>query len=74
MATPQGEIVDPAMDNVSLGNSKALQDKADQLIATQNEQIQTLAAELAKPKGAIQPRPSLPDKSLMYQLRAAMRS
>jgi hypothetical protein len=74
IATPQGEIVDPAMDNASQGNLRALQDKANQLIAIQNKQIQSLATELAKPKAAIQPKASSPAKSLMYQLRAAIGS
>jgi uncharacterized protein len=74
IATPQGEIVDPAMDNALQGNLKALQDKAKQLIDTQNKQIQSLAAELAKPKAAIQPKATSPAKSLMYQLRARIGS
>jgi uncharacterized protein len=49
-ATPQGEVVDPAMDDALQGNLKALQDKADQLIENRKAQIQSLATELAKPK------------------------
>ena len=71
IATPQGEIVDPAMDNALQGNLNALQDKAKQLIDTQNKQIQSLAAALAKPKAAIELKASSPAKSLMSQLRAA---
>jgi hypothetical protein len=70
-ATPQGEIVDPAIDNALQANLKALQDKADQLIDNQKAQIQSLAAELAQPKAAVQPKTSLPAKSLISQLRAA---
>jgi uncharacterized protein len=70
-ATPQGEIVDPAMDDALQGNLKALQDKANQLIDSQKAKIQSLAAELAKPKAAIQPQTTFPDKSLISQLRAA---
>jgi type VI protein secretion system component VasK len=62
------------MDNALQGNLKALQDKAKQLIDTQNKQIQSLAAELAKPKAAIQPKATSPAKSLMYQLRARIGS
>jgi hypothetical protein len=70
-ATPQGEIVDPAMDNALQGNLKALQDKANQLIDDQKAQIQSLATELAQPKAAVQPKTSLPAKSLISQLRTA---
>ena len=70
-ATVQGEIVDPAMDDALQGNISALQDKANQLIDIQKKQIQSLTAELAKPKAVIQPKVSLPTKSLIYQLRAA---
>ena len=69
--TPQGELVDPAMDDALQGNLKALQDKANQLIDNQKTQIQSLATELATPKVPIQPKTSLPDKSLISQLRAA---
>jgi hypothetical protein len=72
-ATPQGEIVDPALDNALQGNLNALQDKAKQLIDTQKKQIQYLAAELAKPKAAIRPKARPPARSLMDQLRAATR-
>ena len=70
-ATPQGEIVDPAMDDALQGNLKALQDKANQLIENQKTQIQSLAAELAKPRAVIQPKTSFPAKSLISQLREA---
>jgi hypothetical protein len=70
-ATPQGEIVDPAMDDALQGNLKALQDKANQLIDSQKAQIQSLAAELAKPRAVIQPKTSFPAKSLISQLREA---
>jgi uncharacterized protein len=69
--TPQGELVDPAMDDALRGNLKALQDKANQLIDNQKTQIQSLATELATPKVPIQPKTSLPDKSLISKLRAA---
>jgi predicted acylesterase/phospholipase RssA len=69
--TPEGEIVDPAMDNASQGNLIALQHKAKQLINARSKDIQSLAAELAKPKAAIQSKANPPAQSLMYQLRAA---
>ena len=72
--TPQGEIVDPSMDNASQGNVKALQDKANQLIANQKAQIQALAAELSKPKAALQPKTDLPARSLVSQTRASIGS
>lgn len=72
--TPQGEIVDPSMDNASQGNVKALQDKANQLIANQKAQIQALAAELSKPKAALQPKTDLPARSLISQTRASIGS
>ena len=67
--TPQNEIVDPAMDNASPGNIKALQAKAQQLIDTHKKQIQSLAVELAKPKDALRPQPKPPAKSFMDELR-----
>jgi uncharacterized protein len=69
--TPQGETVDSAMDDAIQGNLKALQDKANQLIASQQMQIKSLGIELAKPKAAIQPMTSLPTTSLISKLRAA---
>jgi uncharacterized protein len=68
--TPQGETVDPAMDNAIDGNLKALQDKANQLIDSEKQKVASLAAELAKPKALIQPKAILPTESLMHQLRA----
>ena len=46
--TPQGETVDSAVDDAIQGNLKALQDKANQLIASQRTEIQSLGAELAE--------------------------
>jgi predicted acylesterase/phospholipase RssA len=69
--TPQGETVDSAMDDAIQGNLQALQDKANQLIANEKTQIQSLATELAKPKATFQPQTSLPDISLISKLRAA---
>jgi hypothetical protein len=69
--TPQGEIVDPAMDNASPGNIVALQDKANELINAQQAQIKSLAAVLATPKAALTPKTTLPATSLITQLRAA---
>lgn len=70
-ATPQGEIVDPDMDDALDVNLQALQDKAAQLIDINKDKIQSLAAQLAKPKDAIQPKGNLPSKKLMDQLRSA---
>ena len=69
--TPQGETVDSAMDDAIQGNLQALQDKANQLIASQKTEIQSLTAELAKPKAKVQPQTSLPTTSLLSKLRAA---
>jgi hypothetical protein len=69
--TPQGEKVDPAMDDALQGNLTALQDKAKQLIDSQRNRIDYLKTELAKPKTAIIPKTSLPETSLINQLRAA---
>jgi hypothetical protein len=67
--TPQGETVDPAMDDALDGNLTALQDKANQLIDGQKTQIQSLAAALATPKAKLSPKTSLPGTSLIKQLR-----
>ena len=48
--TPQGETVNSAVDDAIQGNLKALQDKANQLIASQRTEIQSLGAELAELK------------------------
>jgi uncharacterized protein len=72
--TPQGEIVDPAMDDALDGNLTALQDKAKQLIDSQKQKIDSLATVLATPKAAITPKATLPTQSLMYQLRASSRT
>ncbi len=53
--TPQGEQVDPAMDNASAANIKALQDKANQLISANSAQLAALAELLAPPKANIPP-------------------
>jgi patatin-like phospholipase/acyl hydrolase len=47
--TPQGESVDPAMDNASEANVKALQGKANQLIAENSQRLEDLAKLLAAP-------------------------
>ena len=70
--TPQGETVDSAMDDAIQANLQALQDKANQLIASQNAQIQSLKTELAKPKASVQPIGALPSISLISKLREAI--
>jgi hypothetical protein len=47
--TPQGETVDPALDNASAANIKALQDKANQLIKENSDRLAALAELLAPP-------------------------
>jgi predicted acylesterase/phospholipase RssA len=69
--TPEGEAVDSAMDDAIQGNLKALQDKANQLIASQDAKIQSLKAELARPKASVQPIGVLPATSFISKLRAA---
>jgi len=53
--TPQGEHVDPALDNASATKLKALQHKANQLINSNSARLETLAELLAQPKANIPP-------------------
>jgi hypothetical protein len=66
--TPEGETVNPAMDDASSANVQALVDKADQLIHTERDRIESLAKELAKPKANIQPKGGLPEKGILRNL------
>jgi hypothetical protein len=63
--TPQGEVVDGAMDDASPQNIKALVDKANQLIETENRQIEQLAKILAQPKSVVQPKDRPPPKGFL---------
>lgn len=63
--TPQGEIVDAAMDNASASNIKALQDKAQQLIDFDTDRLNKLAALLALPKAILQPLQSPASKGML---------
>jgi patatin-like phospholipase/acyl hydrolase len=60
--TPEGETVNPAMDEASPANIKALIDKADQIIDAERERIKELAKALSEPKADLQPRGRLPEK------------
>jgi patatin-like phospholipase/acyl hydrolase len=60
--TPQGETVNPAMDEASPANIKALIDKANQIIDAERERIEDLANALSEPKADLQPKGTLPAK------------
>jgi uncharacterized protein len=61
--TPQGETVNPAMDEASPANIKALVDKAKQLIDLEHKKIESLAELLAEPKADLRPKGTLPTTS-----------
>ncbi len=63
--TPQGEAVDAAMDNASPKNIKALEDKANQLIDTNSNQINALAKLLSPPKASFQPSQTAAAKGML---------
>lgn len=63
--TPQGEIVDGAMDDASPQNIKALVDKANQLIETEHRRIEALAKILAEPKAVVAPKDQPPAKGFL---------
>ena len=65
--TPEGETVDPSMDDASDVNVKALQDKARQLIDTECNRIQALAKTLAQPKASVRPMGYLPEKGILLK-------
>ena len=52
--TPQGEVVNGAIDDASPQNIKALVDKAKQLIGDQHDRIEEVAKVLAQPKAKVQ--------------------
>jgi patatin-like phospholipase/acyl hydrolase len=60
--TPQGETVNPAMDDASPANIKALVDKAKQIIDVEHKRIEEVANMLAQPKANLQPKGSVPGK------------
>ena len=63
--TPQGEIVNSAIDDASAENIKALVDKAKQLITDQHDRIEEVAKSLAQPKAQVQPQNRMPPKGMM---------
>jgi len=67
--TPEGETVNPSMDDASPGNITALRHKAEQLIEAEHNRIENLAKVLAEPKTNIQPKAKIPEKGILVQLR-----
>jgi hypothetical protein len=63
--TPQGEVVNSAIDDASPENIKALVNKAKQLIADQHDRIEEVAKVLAQPKAKFQPQNRMPPKGMM---------
>lgn len=63
--TPEGEIVDGALDDASPANIKALVDKANQLIETEHRKIDHLREILAEPKAVVAPKDRPPQKGLL---------
>jgi patatin-like phospholipase/acyl hydrolase len=68
--TPQGELVDAAMDDASAANIRALQDKAQQLIDDNAERLDELSGILASPKASLQPNRTEAPKGMLLQPRA----
>ncbi len=68
--TPQGDTVNPEMDDATPGNIRALANKAKQLIHEQRDNIKALADELARPKATVQPNQQRPEKSMFSALVA----
>jgi Patatin-like phospholipase len=68
--TPEGDTVNPEMDDASTGNINALVNKANQLIHVQRELIQALATELATPRAVVQPKEQRPQKGMFSALLA----
>ncbi len=60
--TPQGETINPAMDDASPANIKALMDKAEQTIDAERARIDEIAKMLAEPKADLQPKGTLPQR------------
>ncbi len=65
--TPQGETVNPDMDDASPKNIKALVDKANQLIHSDRDRISDLARELAVPKAHVHPKGTRPKKGILLK-------
>ena len=63
--TPEGEIVDGALDDASPANIKALVDKAKQLIDKEHHKIEHLAKILAEPKAVVAPKDRPPQKGFL---------
>jgi hypothetical protein len=68
--TPTGEAVDPALDNASAANIKALQDKANQLINANSDRLAALAELLAPPKANIPPGAARALKGMLVSTNA----
>ena len=58
--TPQGEMVNSAIDDASPENIKALVNKAKQLIADRHDDIVEVAKVLAEPRANVQPQDTTP--------------
>lgn len=67
--TPEGETVNPDMDDASPANISALIDKAKQLIDAEHDRIEDLAKVLAEPKVNVQPKGRLPEKGMLVSRR-----
>jgi Patatin-like phospholipase len=67
--TPQGDTVNPEMDDATPGNIRALVNKANQLINAERDNIKALATELATPKAVVQPNEQRPQKGMLSALR-----
>jgi len=58
--TPQGEMVNSAIDDASPENIRALVNKAKQLIADRHDDIVEVAKVLAEPRANVQPQDTTP--------------
>jgi uncharacterized protein len=63
--TPQGEVVNSAIDDASPENIKALVNKAKQLIEDERDRIDKVAKVLAQPKATVQLQDRMPPKGMM---------
>jgi uncharacterized protein len=68
--TPEGETVNPDLDDASPDNIKALVNKAKELIHAEDRRIKDLANLLAEPKANVQPIGSLPAKGMLQRTGA----
>jgi uncharacterized protein len=63
--TPEGETVNPQMDDASPANIQALINKAKQLIDAEHDRIEDLGKVLAEPKAIVEPKTSKPKKGFL---------